>query len=268
MTSPGFVIRGISLSLKGPSRRFSQLHSSLEDPLHSMTTTNRVFPGFVAAQHANDGKHHILLAASGSVATIKLPLIAKALAAHPSVSIRVVLTKSAQEFLQGQSAEQPSLEELQNVAGVHGIYYDQDEWSKPWVRGDSILHIELRRWAHVLLVAPLSANSLAKMVNGVSDGLLLSVIRAWDTTGLIDGRRKVIFVAPAMNTAMWRHPITAKQMKVLDKDWGEGNDGWVKVLRPMEKELACGDIGDGAMMDWREVVHHLENHLGFAGKGK
>ena len=233
-----------------------------------MSTTNGPSSRFVAAEHVNDGKHHILLAASGSVATIKLPLIANALAKHPHVSIRVVLTKSAREFLQGQSSEQPALEELQNVAGVDGIYYDQDEWSKPWVRGDSILHIELRRWAHALLVAPLSANSLAKMVNGVSDGLLLSVIRAWDTTGLIDGSRKIIFVAPAMNTAMWRHPITAKQMKVLEKEWGEGADGWVKVLRPMEKELACGDVGDGAMMDWKEVVRHLEDHLGFGKRGK
>ena len=226
-----------------------------------MTSVNGPPPRFSAAQYVADGKHHILLASSGSVATIKLPLIAKALAQHPNVSIRVVLTKSAGEFLQGQSAEQPQLQELQQIAGVDGIYHDEDEWSKPWVRGDSILHIELRRWAHVLLLAPLSANSLAKMVNGVSDGLLLSVIRAWDTTGLVDGRKKTIFVAPAMNTAMWRHPITSKQMKVLEKEWGEGNDGWVSVLRPMEKELACGDVGDGAMMDWREIVRHLQDRL-------
>jgi phosphopantothenoylcysteine decarboxylase len=226
-----------------------------------MATLNNFPTRFSAGPLANDGKHHILLAASGSVATIKLPLIAKALSSHPNVSVRVVLTKSAEEFLQGQSDEQPGLPGLQNVPGVDGIYLDQDEWSKPWVRGDSILHIELRRWAHVLLLAPLSANSLAKMVNGISDGLLLSVIRAWDITGLIDGKRKRIFVAPAMNTAMWRHPITAKQMKVLEKDWGEGDDGWVTVLRPMEKELACGDVGDGAMMDWREIVRHLEDHL-------
>lgn len=232
-----------------------------------MAAVNGASPRFVAAQYADDGKHHILLAASGSVATIKLPLIAQALALHTDVSIRVVLTKSAQEFLQGQSSEQPSLEHLRTVPGVDGIYFDEDEWSKPWVRGDSILHIELRRWAHVLLIAPLSANSLAKMVNGVSDGLLLSVVRAWDTTGLVDGRRKIIFVAPAMNTAMWRHPITSKQMKVLEKDWGEGADGWVKALRPMEKELACGDVGDGAMMDWREIVRHLEDHPGISKKG-
>jgi phosphopantothenoylcysteine decarboxylase len=216
---------------------------------------------FSAAAFENDGKHHILLAASGSVATIKIPLIAQALSSHPQVSIRVVLTESAEQFLQGQSTEQPPLSSLIELPNVDGIYHDPDEWSKPWVRGDKILHIELRRWAHVLIVAPLSANTLAKMVNGMSDGLLLNVIRAWDTTGMIDMRKKRIFVAPAMNTAMWRHPITKKQVRVLEEEWGEKDDGWITVLRPTEKELACGDTGDGAMMDWRIIVGHLESFL-------
>ncbi len=228
--------------------------------IYSMASATNV-GRFSAADHENDGKHHILLAASGSVATIKIPNIAQALTRHANVSIRIVLTHSAEEFLKGQSAEQPLLKSLHNLPNVDGIYLDEDEWSKPWVRGDKILHIELRRWAHVMLVAPLSANTMAKVVTGISDGLLLSVIRAWDTTGLIDGRKKRIFVAPAMNTAMWRHPITRKQIKVLEQDWGSGEDGWVTVLRPMEKELACGDVGDGAMMDWKQIVGRLEAHL-------
>lgn len=214
-----------------------------------------------AADHADDSKHHILLAASGSVAAIKIPQIAAALSRHENVSLRIVLTHAAEQFLQGQSHEQPWIKSLINLPNVDGIHHDDEEWSKPWVRGDKILHIELRRWAHVLLVAPLSANSLAKMVNGISDGLLLSVIRAWDTTGLVDMRKKRIFVAPAMNTAMWRHPITRKQIKVLEQEWGDGEEGWITVLRPMEKELACGDVGDGAMMDWKQIVDYIEAHL-------
>jgi len=65
---------------------------------------------FSAASHLEDGKHHILLAATGSVATIKIPLIAKTLARHPNLSIRILLTPSAEEFLQGQASEQPALE--------------------------------------------------------------------------------------------------------------------------------------------------------------
>ena len=220
---------------------------------------------FSAAEHAHDGKHHILLAATGSVATIKLPLIAYDLVKHLNISIRIVVTQAAAQFLQSQAAEQPPLASLLDLPGIDGLYQDADEWAKPWIRGDKILHIELRRWAHVLVIAPLSANTLSKIVNGMSDGLLLNVVRAWDTTGLVDGRKKRIFVAPAMNTAMWRHPITRKQIKVLEEDWGAGEDGegegWISVLRPMEKELACGDVGDGAMIDWRAIVGHIGKYL-------
>lgn len=226
----------------------------LSCPMTASSTTP-----FNASAFANDGKHHILLAASGSVATIKLSHIAKALAVYPNVSIRIVLTPSAEKFLQGQSDEIPDLRHVEQIENVDGIHFDPDEWKKPWVRGDKILHIELRRWAHILLIAPLSANTLAKMVNGISDNLLTSVLRAWDTTGMVDSREKKVFVAPAMNTAMWRHPITAKQVRTLEEEvgWHE----WVRVLRPVEKELACGDTGDGAMMDWREIVKVVEKEL-------
>ncbi|RAH74667.1 putative flavoprotein [Aspergillus aculeatinus CBS 121060] len=222
-----------------------------------------------AQTHFHDEKIHIILAASGSVATIKLPNIAQALSRHHNVSIRIIVTKSAERFLDGQSLEQPSLEALRAVPGVEAIYRDEDEWKNPWTRGEPILHIELRKWAHLLLVAPLSANTMAKMTMGIADNLLLSVIRAWDTTGMVDGNLKtkkpLIFVAPAMNTAMWNHPITGKQIEILEKEWGVNNsskDGWVSVLRPMEKHLACGDTGNGAMMDWEAIVCVVEQYIG------
>ena len=64
-----------------------------------------------------------------------------------------------------------------------------------------------------------------------------------------------------MNTAMWHHPISKKQIKVLEQDWGDEKEGWVTVLRPMEKELACGDVGDGAMMDWKEIVEQIDIYM-------
>ena len=70
---------------------------------------------------------------------------------------------------------------------------------------------------------------------------------------------------------MWLHPITAKQIRVLAEDWGvvEAADGtiesgWFEVLRPQEKSLACGDVGDGAMKEWTEVVRIIEARLGLA----
>ena len=224
---------------------------------------------FVASEHAGDNRKRLLLASSGSVATIKLPNILKELSRYNDLSIRLILTKAAENFLAGQSAEQPLLESLYGFKNVDGIYRDEDEWSKPWVRGGGILHIELRRWADILVIAPLSANSMAKMTAGIADNLLLSVVRAWDTTGEIEGsRKKRIVLAVAMNTAMWRHPVTRKQIQVLGEDWAidGGHDGWIELLRPVEKTLACGDAGDGAMREWSEVVSIIEERLSLKDK--
>ena len=222
----------------------------------------------IASDHADDGKKHLLLAASGSVAMIKLPEILHALSQYAHLSIRLVLTSSARQFLAGQSAEQPMLSSLRHAPNVDGIYYDEDEWSAPWVRNATILHIELRRWTHLLVIAPLSANSLAKMALGMADNLLLSVIRAWDTTGQIDGSKKLIVAAPAMNTAMWMHPVTKKHLSILEDEWGVGcgKDGWIEVLRPVEKMLACGDTGTGAMHGWSDIVAVIQSHLDLSSK--
>ena len=220
---------------------------------------------FTAADYTNDGKKHLLLAASGSVATIKIPLIIDRLSHYDNLSIRLIFTKSAENFLAGQSKEQPILESLKDARNVDGTYYDEDEWSKPWIRGGGILHIELRRWANLLVIAPLSANSMAKMTTGIADNLLLSVVRAWDTSGNIDvtQEKKRIVVAPAMNTAMWRHPVTRNQVKILEEDWGvaPGSEGWIELLKPIAKTLACGDEGDGAMREWSDIVSVIEARL-------
>jgi phosphopantothenoylcysteine decarboxylase len=233
-------------------------------------------PPFKASDYAHDGKRHLLLAASGSVATIKIANILNALARHPKLSICVILTKSAATFLAGQSAEQPHVESLRTIKNVERIFTDEDEWVHPWRRGQPILHIELRRWASIMVIAPLSANTLAKITSGFSDNLLTSVVRAWDTTGEVDGSpqsalggKKKILVAPAMNTAMWRHPLTKTHIALLEDEWGvsanEGDshtgDRVFEVLTPQEKELACGDVGDGAMKDWKDIVTVIEERL-------
>ena len=230
----------------------------------------------------NDEKLHLLLCATGSVATIKIPNIVQALSRHRNLSIRLIFTEAARNFLQGQSAEQPSIKDIEALPNVEGIYFDEDEWSEPWVRGNKILHIELRRWSDIMVIAPLSADALAKITQGWSDNLLLSVVRAWDTTGELDpvrdvaasdgvllgGRaKKRILVAPSMNTAMWKQPITKKQVDILEQDWGTQHGGWFDVLLPMEKQLACGDVGSGAMKDWKEIVAIIENNLGLNTQG-
>ncbi|KAK5993044.1 putative thymidylate synthase [Cladobotryum mycophilum] len=230
-------------------------------------------PADAVAATINDSKKHLLLAASGSVAVVKLNSIISTLEHYPNLSIRVILTKSASQFFNGESAEQPTLSSLASLPNVDGVHLDEDEWTDAWTRGGGILHINLRKWADIMFIVPLSANTLAKIVYGMSDNLLLSVVRAWDTTGLVDGKgRKRIMVAPAMNTAMWLQPVTANHIRVLEEDWGVKNEdeamtiepakqGWFEVLKPIEKALACGDVGGGGMMEWKDIVKVIEKRL-------
>lgn len=230
--------------------------------LNRPNTTSSLLTSLTAS--LNDQKHHLLLAASGSVAIVKLVSIINALRSHTNLSIRIILTQSARRFFQGQSGELPILATLEALPNVDAIYQDEDEWHEPWTRESDILHIQLRRWADLLMVAPLSANTLAKIANGLSDNLLMSVIRAWDVSPRSNGRRANIIVAPAMNTCMWAHPVTARHIRVLQEDWGaNGNDeSWFVVMQPQVKLLACGDLGAGAMCEWKEIVVEIEQRLG------
>jgi phosphopantothenoylcysteine decarboxylase len=90
---------------------------------------------------------------------------------------------------------------------------------------------QLRRWADIILIAPLSANTLAKLSNGICDNLLTSLMRA------LDSKRTDVLVFPAMNTHMWEHPFTAKQLEILQTLN-------YQVVGPVGKTLACGDIGE------------------------
>ncbi|RKF84385.1 putative phosphopantothenoylcysteine decarboxylase, partial [Golovinomyces cichoracearum] len=220
---------------------------------------------FLAAEYASDNKKHLLLCASGSVATIKIPDILQSLSKYNNLSIRLIFTKAATSFLSSLKSDTSNIEMLTLIRNVDGIFFDDDEWMNPWKRGDPILHIELRRWSDIMVIAPLSANTLAKIVNGLADNLLTSVVRAWDTEA-----QKKIIVAPAMNTAMWNHPITKTHLKLLESEWSIGENatgekescqGWFEVLRPVEKKLACGDFGVGAMRDYQEIVKVIELRL-------
>lgn len=165
---------------------------------------------------------HILLAASGSVAAIKFPIIARCLSQWAEV--KAVCTSSSLKFINKQTmpTEVP-------------LYTDDDEW-QGWKKiGDSVLHIELRRWADLLLIAPLSANTLAKCANGMCDNLLTCVVRAWDFD-------KPFLIAPAMNSFMWNSLFTARHLEVME-------DLGAQLVSPIVKKLACGDVGNGAMAE-------------------
>jgi len=107
--------------------------------------------------------------------------------------------------------------------------------------GDPVLHIELRRWADCVLVAPCSANTLSKIAHGLCDNLATCVLRALAPT-------TPTYVFPAMNTFMWEHPLTAEHIRIV-RDVVR-----YQVVGPIGKALACGDIGIGAMTEWRDMV--------------
>jgi hypothetical protein len=111
-----------------------------------------------------DGKIHVLVGATGSVASVKIPLIVKSLLAHENVEVQVITTKSAKHFF--------DVKKLKAELGVK-VWEDDDDWNTWNELSDPILHIELRRWAHLLLIAPTSANTLAKIANGLGDNLLV-----------------------------------------------------------------------------------------------
>jgi phosphopantothenoylcysteine decarboxylase len=181
----------------------------------------------------------VLLGISGSVATIKLTQLTTLLLDFADV--HVVSTKSARHFFNEA--------ELPKQCGP--VLTDEDEWRNWKTVGDPVVHIELRRWADLLVIAPLSANTLAKIANGLCDNLLTCVVRAWDST-------KPVLVAPAMNTYMWNSPFTSQHVGNLEKL------GFT-VIAPVSKKLACGDVGNGGMAAPETIVDEVRSACIAAG---
>lgn len=182
----------------------------------------------------SSGTFRVLVGVTGSVAALKLPLLVAQLLQLPGVDVRVVTTEHAKHFY---NPTEVSVK----------IYTDKDEWELWTKRSDPVLHIELRRWADLLVIAPLDANTLGKIANGICDNLLTCVVRAWDTS------RPLLF-CPAMNTAMWLHPITAQQVSKL-KEFG-----YVEIPC-IAKKLVCGDEGKGAMAEVSTIVSIVKQYL-------
>lgn len=224
----------------------------------------------------DDKKFHILLACTGSVATIKVPMIIDKLFqvfGSNKISVQLVATKYACHFLKG-------LKIHKDVK----IWRDEDVWTnlREWDANANttttpttseqavkkqktpydkmLLNNELRKWADIMLIAPLSANTLSKMANGLADNLLTSIVRTWGPTSGSGPNcvKKPILIAPAMNTYMYTHPLTSKHLKILSlTEEGFG----MEVLKPVEKVLVCGDIGMGGMREWLDIVDQLKRKI-------
>ncbi|CAF1683732.1 unnamed protein product, partial [Adineta ricciae] len=128
-------------------------------------------------EHHHQRRRHLLLGVTGSVAAIKIQELVQNFHSN-NIDTIVIPTEVAKHFLglEDSWCSHGSVNEIKSPC----YFEDKDEWSTWKTRGDPVLHIVLRDWADVLLIAPLDANTLAKISVGICDNLLTNVVRAWD----------------------------------------------------------------------------------------
>jgi phosphopantothenoylcysteine decarboxylase len=208
---------------------------------------------------------NVLLGVTGSVAAIRTPALFADLR-RAGFAVRIVATQPACYFFDPATLE--PLDPAHPVRNPTVVSLDEDEWpgrsdGRRYERDDPVLHIELRRWADLFVIAPLDANTLAKLANGLSDNCLTCVWRAWDPA-------RPVVLAPAMNTLMWEHPLTVRHLRTLAELAGAADapggsaeavidhvnvcSRTLRIVGPVSKRLACGDLGVGAMAEDAEVV--------------
>ncbi len=171
--------------------------------------------------------NRVLLGVTGGIAAYKAAELVRLLRAA-GAEVRVVMTRAATAFVQPLT--------FQALSG-HPVHLDLLDPAQESAMG----HIDLARWAEVVLVAPASADVMARLRAGVADDLLTTLCLA--TTA-------PVMLAPAMNQAMWRHPATQENAAVLAQRG-------VRLLGPDTGAQACGEIGPGRMLEPADLVAAL-----------
>lgn len=177
------------------------------------------------------GKRILLVIAGGIAAYKALELIRRL--RERGASVRCAMTKSAEQFVTPLSVSSLSGEKVSI-----DLFSLTDE--------AEMGHIELSRDADLLVVAPATANILARMANGLADDMATTLLLATD---------KPVLVAPAMNVRMWYHPATQRNVERLKKDG-------VAFVGPNDGEMACGEFGPGRMAEPLEIVAAIEAQFG------
>jgi phosphopantothenoylcysteine decarboxylase/phosphopantothenate--cysteine ligase len=171
----------------------------------------------------------ILIGISGSIAAYK-SLILIRLLVKSGAEVKVVMTKAATDFITALSAATLSKHPVLNDIS------EEAQWNN---------HVELGRWADLMVIAPLSCNSLAKMANGICDNLLMAVYLSATCN---------VVVAPAMDDDMWKHPATKQNLEKI-KLFGN-------LILPVQfGELASGLTGEGRMAEPETIIQTIEQHF-------
>lgn len=170
-----------------------------------------------------EGKN-IVVGVSGSIAIYKsLELIR--LFIKSGAKVRVVMSQSAQEFISPLTFEALTRQSV--------LTKESESWS------NQNNHIDIGKWADLIVVAPATANTVNKISNGLADNLLLSTILAY---------KKEKIIAPSANTNMYKNPLTLASLKMLKLTN-------FTIVEPQNKELACGDVGEGALADVEDIFY-------------
>lgn len=172
---------------------------------------------------------NILLAVSGGIAAYKACEIVRALKKRGD-AVRVIMTRGAQEFVRPLTLQVLS----ENPVGTD--IFDASYESE-------IGHIDLARWADIVLVAPATADLIGKLAGGLADDLLTTVLLA---------TRAPVLLAPSMNTQMWFHPMVQRNLDILQEVAG------YHVVSPDSGELACKEVGPGRLPDAPVVLQFLD----------
>ncbi len=175
---------------------------------------------------------NVLLGVCGGIAAYKSIELVRELQRR-GASVRVIMTRSAQEFIQPLT-----------FASLTGYKVFTSLWESP-TDAAVIEHIAQAQWADVLLVAPATANTLAKLNHGLADDFL--------SASYLATKAKVIF-APAMNVNMWDHPATRANVGGLEQ---RGH----RVIAPESGYLACGMTGDGRLADTETIIREVFESL-------
>lgn len=187
---------------------------------------------------------HVLIGVSGGIAAYKVCEVVSQLAKQ-GVSVRCLLTESAQAFITPLTLA---------TLSRHRAYTDGDFWSADQSRP---LHIELGEWADVIVLAPLTANTLAKLTHGYADNLLTNTILASTCQ---------VLLAPAMNTDMWQQPTVQANWQQLQQQTRYHSVG------PGAGRLACDRVGTGRMAEPIDILNqvrsllHTQGQRDFAGQ--
>lgn len=168
----------------------------------------------------------IVLGISGSIAAYKSILLVRLLVKE-GADVKVVITPAAKDFVS------PLVLSTLSKNKVVADLFEDDSWSN---------HVELGRWADLMVIAPLSCNTLAKMAAGMCDNLMLAVYLSATCP---------VMVAPAMDEDMWKHPATKNNLKSLESF---GN----KIIPVDAGELASGLIGEGRMAEPANILQYIQ----------